>query len=329
VPGYTGGFRQGVHAALVGAHGERMGQYLSWLANGVLFVFCCYLVADTTNEVFAALLTPEPAGVTAPSAGASAQRRSWSDREVILNRNLFNASLLAPPRAPEPEAPPEEDLDATQLPLRLLGTAAAIPSEASWAAVVDESERRTLIVSVGDSVNKATVKRIERRRLVLSEGGKLRELVLDEDAAPAVTGRRTAANKRAVPPRARPKRAPKVKPPSERVTRLDQDRYQLERDDVEEVMENPTNLFSQARILPKYDEGAMVGLQINAIKPGSLFEEIGIESGDVITKLNGITIDNPQESAKVLTEFSEAESFTVDVERADGSSDTLEFSIND
>jgi general secretion pathway protein C len=73
----------------------------------------------------------------------------------------------------------------------------------------------------------------------------------------------------------------------------------------------------------------MVGLQINAIKPGSLFEEIGIQSGDVITKLNGITIDNPQESAKVLTEFAEAESFTVDVERGDGSSDTLEFRIND
>ena len=24
-----------------------MGQYLSWLANSVLFVVCCYLLADT------------------------------------------------------------------------------------------------------------------------------------------------------------------------------------------------------------------------------------------------------------------------------------------
>ena len=99
-----------------------MGQYLSWLANSVLFVLCCYMVADTTNEVFAALLTPEPAEVSAPSVGSAPLQRSWSDREVILTRNLFNASLLAPPRPTEPEAPPEEDLAATQLPLRLLGT---------------------------------------------------------------------------------------------------------------------------------------------------------------------------------------------------------------
>jgi general secretion pathway protein C len=305
-----------------------MGQYLSWLANSVLFVLCCYMVADTTNEVFAALLTPEPVEVTTAAVGTAAPARTWSDREVILERNLFNASLLAPPRPPEHEAPPEVDLAATELPLRLLGTAAVIPSDASWAAVVDESERRTVIVGVGDPLNKATVKSIERRRLVLSEGGKLRELVLDEEAAPAaIKGGRAMANSRGKRARGRTARAPK--PAAKKITRLDQDRFKVERDDVDEVMQNPTNLFSQARILPKYDEGTMVGLQINAIKPGSLFEEIGIQSGDVITKLNGITIDNPQESAKVLTEFSEAETFTVDVEREDGSSDTLEFSIDD
>ncbi len=308
-----------------------MGQYLSWLANSVLFVLCCYMVADATNEVFAALLTPEPAEVTVPSVASAAPQRAWSDREIILKRNLFNASLLAPPQQPEAEAPPEEDLAATKLPLRLLGTAAVIPSDGSWAAVVDESERRTLIVGIGDTVNKATVKRIERRRLVLSEGGKLRELVLDEDAKPAIDSGRTLASKRNARSRGRPSRAPKPSPrtPSDKVKRLDDDHFQVGRDDVDEMMENPTNLFSQARILPKYEEGSMVGLQINAIKPGSLFEQIGIQSGDVITKLNGITIDNPQESAKVLTEFSEAESFTVDVQRGDGSSDTLEFSIND
>ena len=103
----------------------------------------------------------------------------------------------------------------------------------------------------------------------------------------------------------------------------------MNRDDIDDVMANPTNLFSEARILPKYEDGSMVGLQINAIKAGSLFEEIGIESGDVITKLNGITIDNPQESAKVLSEFSEADSFNVEIERGDGSTDTLEFSIDE
>lgn len=306
-----------------------MGQYLSWLTNGVLFVLTCYIVADTTNEVFAALLTPEPVEVAAQSADSTRRERAWSEREVILDRNLFNASLLAPAGSPEPEPPPEEDLAATKLPLKLLGTAAAIPSDGSWAAVVDESERRTLIVGVGDSLNKATVKAIERRRLVLSEGGNLRELVLDEDDGTAISPNRALLTNSSGRSRARPSRTRTPTPAPEKVTRLDHDSFRVDRDDIEEVIENPTNLFSQARILPKYDGGEMVGLQVNAIKPGSLFEDIGIENGDVITKLNGISIDNPQESAKVLTEFSSAENFTVDVERQDGSSDTLEFNINE
>jgi general secretion pathway protein C len=147
--------------------------------------------------------------------------------------------------------------------------------------------------------------------------------------------RRTVAN-RAVPPvkqrgsiRARPARAPAQPPatPPETVRKVDEDSFEVDRDDVEDLVRNPTTLFSQARIIPKYDEGEMIGLQVNGIKSGSLFEEIGLQSGDVITKLNGIVIDDPQESAKVLSEFAEAESFTVDIERGDGSVDTLEFNL--
>ena len=103
----------------------------------------------------------------------------------------------------------------------------------------------------------------------------------------------------------------------------------MERGDVDDMMRNPSNLFSQARILPKYEEGEMVGLQINAIKPESFFEEVGIQSGDVITKLNGTAIDSPEESAKILVELSQAESFTIDVERSDGTTDTLEFNLEE
>jgi type II secretory pathway component GspD/PulD (secretin) len=98
-------------------------------------------------------------------------------------------------------------------------------------------------------------------------------------------------------------------------------------DDVDDLTRNCTNLSSQARILPEYADGEMVGLQINAIRPGSLFEAIGIQNGDVITQLNGISIDDPENSAKILAEFSEAESFSVVLTRKDGSSDTLEFNV--
>jgi len=307
-----------------------MARYLSWFANSVLFVLCCYLVADSANEVFAALLTPKPEDATPAPVTREAERRAWADREIILKRNLFNASLLAPPA---PIGEPVEDLEETRLPLRLIGTAASIPAKHSWAAVRDLTANETAIVQVNDPLNAAIVQRIDRRRIVLSESGVLRELVLD-DGKPAVAplplrGRRPAVSPRRPATSARRNREPPTLPDREALRKLAENRFQVERNDVEDLTRNPADLFSQARILPKYEEGRMVGLQINAIKPGSLFEEIGIESGDVITKLNGVAIDDPQESAKVLAEFSEAESFTVDVERGDGSRDTLEFSLED
>jgi S1-C subfamily serine protease len=62
----------------------------------------------------------------------------------------------------------------------------------------------------------------------------------------------------------------------------------------------------------------MVGVQVNAIQPGSLFEDIGIEDGDIITELNGIPIDSPEESAKILLEFTQSTDFTIQIDGAAG-----------
>jgi len=71
----------------------------------------------------------------------------------------------------------------------------------------------------------------------------------------------------------------------------------------------------------------MVGVQVSAIKPGSLFEKMGIKDGDTITALNGIRIDSPEQSAKILVELTSADNFTIDVTNADGGTETHDFSM--
>jgi general secretion pathway protein C len=91
----------------------------------------------------------------------------------------------------------------------------------------------------------------------------------------------------------------------------------------------PANLFSQARLLPKYESGQMIGVQVSAIREGSLFEKIGLSNGDTITELNGIQVTNPQESSSVLREFSEADEYTVIVLGSDGEERTLTYTPED
>jgi general secretion pathway protein C len=297
-----------------------MGRYLSWIANTTLFVLGCFLVANTANTVVAALMTPEPTVAAAvASAPPETGQRSWSEREVILQRNLFNASLIAPPVAPLGDEP--EDLEATRLPLRLLGTLAATRPELSWAAIEDLKKRDTLIVRNRDPVaDGAEVVRIERRRVVLLENGEHRELTLDEDENDGDKARVTRQ-------RARRPRRQAPRDTAARVRALARDRFEVPREDVQAAVRNPASIFSQAQIQPEYEDGAMIGMRVNAIKPGSLFEEVGIQNGAIILELNGIAIDSPEASGQILSEFAEAQEFTVVVENPDGEEEVKTFQI--
>jgi general secretion pathway protein C len=99
----------------------------------------------------------------------------------------------------------------------------------------------------------------------------------------------------------------------------------VSRDAIQKSMRDPSELLSQARVIPKYEQGQMVGLQVNAIKPGSLFQEIGLQDGDLITQFNGIAIDSPDQSAKIFQELANASEFNVVVRGADGTESTKNF----
>jgi general secretion pathway protein C len=286
-----------------------MGRYLSWLANGALFALCCFLVASTANTVLAALLAPAPAELAAVAAPPPTTGTSWDDRQVILSRNLFNASLLSP-SAPEP-TDDLADLEATSLPLVLLGTYNATNNpDDSWAAIEDQETREHLVLRLRDDVKggKASVVRIERKRIVLDENGKLRVLEFDEgDAAavaampPALAARR-ARRTAAAPPR----RPPVVAPPAAEPSR------------------NPAQLLAGGRPMPKYQDGEMVGFTVSNIEPGSLYERAGLHEGDLITEVNGVALNDPQQGARFVMEFAQAEAVTLTVQRADGTTESVD-----
>jgi general secretion pathway protein C len=245
---------------------------------------------------------------------------------VILDRNLFNSALLSPAAEPEPT----EELADTKLPLKLLGTAAGGDPRFSWAAVEDLEKRQHLVVRVGDRLqDKADVVRIERRRLVLRNAGRMEALALDEETVAAVApAASTAARGRSFTRAGRPgPMEARGNAPADRVQRLAEDRFGVAREDVQAVANNPATLFSQARILPKYQEGKMVGVQLNAIQAGSLFEQIGVRNADTITELNGIQITSQQDSANVLRQLTESTEFNVTVTGADGQERRLTYEL--
>ena len=325
MPGYIAAGLPGALPARGGAgasgSAETMNRYAIWAINTGLFVLCCFLLAGVIAEVGAAHLAPEPGAVAVTPAERPMPRRERPDRSKILARNLFHSAEVA--QAPEPEPViEEEDLEETKLPLKLLGTAASEDRTLAWAAIDDLQERQHRVVATGGLIQQATVVRIERGRVVLRNQGRLEELTLDDDDTPTRVASRRAA---------RPARPPRtaVRERNEnlasRVRQVAENRFRVDSDDVEETVRNPASLFSQARILPRYEEGEMVGIQLNAIKEGSIFQEVGLEDGDTIVEFNGQGLGSPADSAQFLQQLMDGSGFDVTVRREDGTEETLTF----
>ncbi len=111
---------------------------------------------------------------------------------------------------------------------------------------------------------------------------------------------------------------------------LAENRFALQRDEVARVANNPASLLSsnQARILPKYENGQMVGLQVNAIQNGSLWQQIGVKDGDTIVGLNGNPITGQEGGQQLMQQLGSAGEFTVDVRGSDGTVTTKTYELD-
>jgi len=271
-----------------------MRQWAIWALNIALFVAGCFLMARIGVAILAEVALPTRAEMAPVAVQSADANPTWQQRKVILERNLFGAKVEGPQGENEQ---PIVDVEETKLPLRLLGTVAGQDQNLSNAAIQEVGGRDHQVVFVGDTLENhdgVRVHRIYRGRVLLDNRGKREELKLSEDdnTKPRRGRRRNARRAR------RAARTPLAKR-------------------VEDMQANPggrstAKLYSQARIVPQWEDGAMVGVQLNQIKDGSLYDKLGLENGVVITSLNGVAIDSPQASTKLLTEFTSAGEFKIE-----------------
>jgi general secretion pathway protein C len=286
-----------------------MKRVLILTANAALVILCCVLASGIIVEVSAAVLEPDVAEADARAAAATVPPRDRADRQIVLTRNLFNVSTLSP----DPVAAEEDEYEKTKLPLRLLGTAAAADRALSWAAIEDLETKQHLVVRLEQEIKGgARVLKIERRRIVLQNGGRREELALEgETGAPA-------------PP---PATAQRTRPQARgNLERLAQDRFAVDKSEVQNLATNPSALFSQARILPKYEGGQMVGVQVSAIKPGSLFEQAGLQNGDTITEINGQPVSGPEGAPQLFQKLTQGGDIRLGVQGENGTRRDIDFS---
>jgi len=110
------------------------------------------------------------------------------------------------------------------------------------------------------------------------------------------------------------------------IRQLGDNRYVVDRDEVDHSIENLSQVVTQMRAVPYLKDGKSVGFRVFNIRAGSLFERMGLKNGDIIQSVNGSQLDDPSRALALLDEVQTSDEIRIDLLR-DDSPNTLTYSI--
>jgi general secretion pathway protein C len=267
-----------------------------WLVYLLLVTVIAAVGADLTKSYISARLAA-PRALTPTQTSTAPQQptqTTFGDYQVIGTRNIFDAN---PPKdvPPEPVKEPEpvvQPIQATQLQLKLVGTVAGADSQ-YFAIIEDVSKRGTqALYHIGDIVQNAVVAEIRRTCVVLDKGGQFESLCFQQDEADTTSG--------ATPPLPA---AAAQEEDENGITRVDAATWRVSRDMILEQFGNFGSLSAQARGMPYLVQGQPQGFRLTTVVAGSLLQKIGLQAGDVLQKVNGLTINSPAEAMQAFQQL--------------------------
>ncbi len=285
-----------------------------WILTLAFLTLAAFLSARLAGVLLARRLwmpEVEPAAALIRARAATPPVR-LADYRVIEERNLFNANPKKPvaAKASEPvrragPAPQARPVSLPPLGIKLVGTA-VLEGGRSFALVQSGSEVR--IVLEGDEVAEgAVLRKVLPDRIRVARGGTTEEILLFQTAeeaasarAEAAAGRRAAAQETAA---------------DDTVQRVTDDKWVIDRREIEQAQANISRLLTQVRVVPNFTNGQPDGFKVFAIRPGSLFAKIGLQNGDVIKRINGVEIQGPDQAFEAYQRLKDETTIQIDLVR--------------
>jgi general secretion pathway protein C len=243
------------------------------------------------------MLVPGSAGsdvhYQAPSQGNESVNPAVATQanvQAIAGSHLFG--VAAPDAAPPPPPDPAENLAETRLSLSLKGTIAATDQRDSVAIIADQTNEDKVYV-VGDSIMSGTsLHAVYRDRVVLNEGGVLKELNLPRDfPTSSQPARRNVAT----------------------TTRTSESE---DADSIQNVVaQNVTKLADVIRPTPYFVAGQQQGYRVYPGRDRKQFAALGLRPGDLIKDIDGAALTDPQQAMQIFQNLGSADQVSVTVER--------------
>jgi general secretion pathway protein C len=214
------------------------------------------------------------------------------DYAIIAKRNIFNASPPGdtPPPPPTPSPVPPKGIEKTELELRLVGT--VVEADDRRYAIIEDLKQRGIqaLYQVGDAIQTALIAEIQPKCVVLDEGGQYESLCFPQQDAE--DGQEGGSSPAAVPPS-----SSQEGDDGSGIVRLDNATWRVSRETMEQFA-NLGALSSQARVMPYLVQGEPQGFRLTRLQQDSVLQKIGLRNGDVLHKVNGLSITSPDDALR-------------------------------
>jgi general secretion pathway protein C len=303
-----------------------------WAVDLAVIAICAWFSARAAATQIGTTMSRAGGPVAAakrPVRVASAAPQTYSKEvEPILKRNVF-CSTCPPIIAPPPDQvasgpPPPPPLQRTNLPLKLLAIMyAPPPADPRWSMAVirDNDSHAAGPYSVGSKIREATIDDIEEERVYLDFGGGRREYLELIERAQTTPSAPLAA---AAP--AAPSSDPLAAEMERGIKKTGDHSYEVQRSTVDALLGNMGALARAARIVPETKDGKAAGFRLFSVKPDGPFAKIGLQNSDVISAINGIEMNSPDQAVLVYTKLKSANHLSVAIER-NGQKITKDYNI--
>ena len=271
------------------AHLQQLTQRLPAILSLLLVIACAHAMAKITWMFL-------------PEDSPTVQRKVVTGTPVINQNNQAQAirqvasAHLFGEMQRNTAQPRQKTFLKTRLNLVLRGVIAADPMVLSHAIIAQGKNGKEEVFAVGDKMpGGVIIEEVHPDHVILNRGGKLETLQLVKDEDVGTVSSSSPARRSFLPPAS----------PGEELANIRQ-----------EILQNPTSFGNYALPVVVKKDGKQLGYRLQPQQKGTqLMQEVGLEANDVITEINGIKLDNPQNGIGALRQLSTAKSVSVTVMR--------------
>lgn len=267
-----------------------------WTLNIVFLLGFSYIMADLIN-LFVGRRLDVPMSPPSLQSVSAPETRSGPSMELytsIVDRNIFGVNPLAATAPLMQSAPAPVQLP--PLRMKLAGTIVGEPED-SVAILEDPATHEQRLYRVQDMVDAdSQLIEITRTEVTFLRGGQRETLGLDQDAT---TGAAVPQPMAGIP-----------------VPASAGSNWILDRREVQEALGNLPQLLTKARVIPNTTpDGRTDGFRVVSIAPASFYERIGLRNGDILQRINGVEVKDPETFMRVFSQLKDESNISLDLIR--------------